>query len=44
MAQTDFRYIFGLNFVNAKADHEVRHNFAFFLGLTHNAHGFIDVE
>ena len=44
IAQLDIGNIICLNFVNVKALHQVGNNLRFFLGLTDDANGFIDVK
>ena len=44
MPQLDLGHIVGLHFVNAEADHQIGHHFAFLGGFAHNAHRLVNVQ
>ena len=44
MTQLDLRHILRLDLINAKADHQIRHNIHFFFCLSDNADCLVDVQ
>ena len=44
VAQFDFRHIFGLDFIDAEADHQVGDALNLLLGFPHDLDGLIDIQ